>query len=730
MLSLRASTIAAFVGLTLVPMLAKAQDTTPAAPAQPAAPAPAVPTTTLPPVTVSAGRGTDVEKLDVSTTVLSREQVQARPETGVDQIINRVPGVWNFTIPTGQLHPTGQPFNIRGFGTSTTINTLVMVDGVPINDPYFRTIDWSMVAKDSVQSIEVIRGGGATSLWGNMAMGGIVNIITREPTRTGASGDAAYGSYNTFNGAASATVRFNDRVRVGIDYANATTSGYNLTPAQYVNGHLVATASEVNNVTLSAYLTPSDNLKILTKAYYHQSFEDGLVWTFAHNNWSTYRFLLGASYQLDERSAINFSGWLGGGSFGTINVASGSYNLNSINALNQFISQTETAPNNNQGGSAFYQLDTKYVKDVKIGVDARRTYVTDNINLFASGTSPPTTFINQGEHRLEGVFGQGTIVVPGVPLYITVGLRGDFYQALNASQFTVNSATNNMIPNSSAASFDPRIGVKYYVTNELVLRGAIYRNFSEPGMNQMYRSFASGTSFTTTNPNLQPMYNFGQEVGFDFNWRQYSLSATVYNNNLDNFIDFVKICNTNAACAAPFITAAGLSPAFTTVNQYNNVGSANIYGLEVMGSWQPLEQLKFTAGFTRTAAHLTSSNFPTLEFTGVQLGQVPEWMLNVGAEWRPVEGLALNVALKSFPAYWNDTGHTQLNEAATLVDIGASFSLAKNAELYASVQNLFNTGYLAQGYTLTSFQGPTVSTTSIPALGMPLWAMVGLRARF
>ena len=38
--------------------------------------------------------------------------------------------------------------------------------------------------------------------------------------------------------------------------------------------------------------------------------------------------------------------------------------------------------------------------------------------------------------------------------------------------------------------------------------------------------------------------------------------------------------------------------------------------------------------------------------------------------------------------------------------------------------------YLAQGYTLTSFQGPTVSTTSIPALGMPLWAMVGLRARF
>jgi outer membrane receptor protein involved in Fe transport len=706
--------------------MARAQDTPPGAPPS----APAQPITTLPPVTVSAGRGSDLEKLDVSTSVLTREQVRAMPETGVDQIVNKIPGIWTFTIPTGQLHPTGQPFNIRGFGTSTTINTLVMIDGVPMNDPYFRTVDWSQVAKESVQSIEVIRGGGATSLWGNMAMGGIVNIITKEPTRTGATGDASYGSYNSFNGAAGATWRFNDRVKAGLDYAHSNTSGYNLTPAQYQNGNLVATASQVNNVTFSTYLNPSDSLKILAKAYYHQSYEDGLVWEFAHNNWSTYRFLLGATYTLDEKSSISFSGWAGGGSFGTTNVASGAYSLNNINAINQFVSQTETAPNNNQGGSVFYQLDTELIKDVKIGVDARRTYVTDNINLFASAAAAPTTFINQGEQRLEGVFGQGTLVVPRIPLYITIGLRGDFYQALNASQFTVNSATNNIIPNSSAASFDPRVGLKYYVTDELTLRGAVYRNFSAPGMNQMYRSFAAGTSFTTTNPNLQPMNNVGEEAGFDFKWREFSLSATYFNNNLDNYIDFVKICNTNAACAAPFITAAGLSPAFTTVNQYNNVGSANFRGFEVIGSWQPLEQLRFTAGFTQTTAQLTSSNFPALEFTGVQLGQVPQWMLNVGAEWRPLPELALNINLKSFPAYWNDTGHTQLNDAATLVDIGASYAVARNVDLYGSIQNLFNTQYLAQGYTLTSFQGSTVNATSIPQLGMPLWATVGLRARF
>jgi hypothetical protein len=51
-------------------------------------------------------------------------------------------------------------------------------------------------------------------------------------------------------------------------------------------------------------------------------------------------------------------------------------------------------------------------------------------------------------------------------------------------------------------------------------------------------------------------------------------------------------------------------------------------------------------------------------------------------------------------------------------------------DIYASVQNLTNFQYLAMGYSTTSFEGTTVSTTSIPALGMPLTVIVGLRARF
>ncbi len=732
MLSIRMATSVAFLALALIPALARAQAPSPAGPgtAPPPSPSPDAGPLTLPPVTVSAGRGSSLDRLDVSTTVMTREQIQASPETGVDQIVNRIPGVWLPTIPSSQLHPTAQPVNIRGFGTSTTINTLVMVDGVPVNDPYFRTMNWSAIPKNNVERIEVIRGGGATSLWGNMAMGGVINIITREPSETQTSADINYGSFNTANVEVASNVVVNDQLKVGVSYNHGQSSGYNLTPAQYRNVNLVPTASKSDNIAASIFATPSESLKLFAKAYYNQSYEDGLVWQYAHNNWSTYRLLLGGSYRLDEKSSINFSGWASGGSFGTINVASGAYSLVNTQATNQYVSQVETAPNSDQGGSIFYEGEAGPVRDIKIGVDARRTTISDYNNLYASATAAPTRFNANGEHRFQGVFAQGTYRFSGIPLDVTIGVRGDFWQAVNARVLTVNSGTNNLVPDSNASSFDPRIGLKFHATDEFVIRAAAYRNFSAPGMNQMYRSFASGTSYTAINPTLQPMTNFGQEVGFDFNWREFSLSGTFFNNNLDNFIDFVTICNANAACAAPYISAAGLNPAFTTVRQYQNVGNATFQGIEIIGSWQPSEQLRLTASFTNTIAYLTSSQFPTLVRTGVQLGQVPSTMVTARAEWRPLPELGITASLKSFPSYWNDTGHTTLNQGATLIDLGMTWNPVKNVEIYGSIQNLTNVQYLATGYTVTSFEGSTVNNTAIPQLGMPFAATLGMKVRF
>src|SRR5260370_38178583 len=96
---------------------------------------------------------------------------------------------------------------------------------------------------------------------------------------------------------------------------------------------------------------------------------------------------LGGSYQFDDKSSVNFNAWAGGGTFGTINVASGSYTLNSVSATKQFVSQIETAPNSDQGGSLFYQAEFGPIKDIKIGPDAHRIMIISYNNLIPTAHS-------------------------------------------------------------------------------------------------------------------------------------------------------------------------------------------------------------------------------------------------------------------------------------------------------------------------------------------------------
>ena len=70
---------------------------------------------------------------------------------------------------------------MRGFGQSNGEKVLVMVDGVPMNDGMFKTIDWNLVPRDTIEKIEIVRGGGAGAMWGNLAEGGVINIITFIP---------------------------------------------------------------------------------------------------------------------------------------------------------------------------------------------------------------------------------------------------------------------------------------------------------------------------------------------------------------------------------------------------------------------------------------------------------------------------------------------------------------------------------------------------------------------
>lgn len=692
-------------------------------------------------MTVTAGRGSSFEDMDMSTTVMTREQVMQAPETTVDQIVNKIPGVFASQRPANQLHPTSQVFSIRGFGTTTNVNTLVMVDGIPINDPYFRTIDWAQVPKDSVERIEVIRGGGATSMWGNLAMGGIVNIVTREPMPDEKRINVSYGSFNTRTANVAATLVSSDQLKIGISFGETLSDGYNTTPTEYRNSRMTSSSSQAGNATLSAYYSPSKDSKYYLKIGGHKIKESGQVWDITSNSWEKYQIAGGGSTKLAGGGSVNMNGWYNKGEMDTANAnTTPAFSiLQPSAAVTPYLSQIEQVKYSSAGGSFFYQNNFGNIKDVKIGIDLRRITADDNNN-FYSATAPTARIIARAEHRFQGIFAQGTYRPTGVPLDITVGLRQDFFQTDggNVTNQVGGVSTTNMLSNQSYTQFDPRLGAKYYFENGFDVRAAAYRNFAAPGMNQMYRSTQSGTNYLAPNASLTPQDNFGREIGFDFIRPGFDVALTFFHNKLKNYIDYAPVCATVIAGSCDG-HAAIAGTGFDTgrlkgINQYVNAGDAVLKGAELLVNWQATQTVQFNGGFTKTSAYLVRSAYgtgnPAPAPVDTQLGQVPTWMATLGSTWQATPKFAMSLQLKSFPEFWNNTAHTQRNGAATLADVGVIYKASKMIDIYGSAQNIGGKSYYDQGLTYTTKEGSTSTTGGIPALGMPFNLTVGIRASF
>ncbi len=149
---------------------------------------------TLEEVVVTATRDVeDVRKIPASVTVISKEEVEAaHVENGADLMRDKVGIVVRDFYGTGKKASV----DIRGFGETAPLNTLVLVDGRRVNEIDLSGVDWTQIPLDQIERIEIVRGAGSV-LYGDNAYGGVVNIITKRPVKPFSfQAGVALGSYN------------------------------------------------------------------------------------------------------------------------------------------------------------------------------------------------------------------------------------------------------------------------------------------------------------------------------------------------------------------------------------------------------------------------------------------------------------------------------------------------------------------------------------------------------
>jgi len=136
----------------------------------------------LEPVVVSASRIEQrLRDVPANVTVITKEDIRKSAARTVDDLLRQVPGFSLFRRNSTLVsNPPSQGVSLRGIGPSATSRTLVLLDGVPFNDPFGGWVYWSKVPLESIERIEVTRGGGS-GVYGNYALGGVINIVTRRP---------------------------------------------------------------------------------------------------------------------------------------------------------------------------------------------------------------------------------------------------------------------------------------------------------------------------------------------------------------------------------------------------------------------------------------------------------------------------------------------------------------------------------------------------------------------
>ncbi|HKW39769.1 MAG TPA: TonB-dependent receptor [Gemmatimonadales bacterium] len=127
----------------------------------------------LQPTIVTAAKHSQLLEQSVTSVVLvSDSDLARRAVSAVDEAVNKAPGV---LFLNGQVNIRGSSGFVEGLGS----RVLLLVDGVPANQGDRGGIDWDMVPVADVDRVEVVKGAGS-ALYGSAALGGVVNLITRD----------------------------------------------------------------------------------------------------------------------------------------------------------------------------------------------------------------------------------------------------------------------------------------------------------------------------------------------------------------------------------------------------------------------------------------------------------------------------------------------------------------------------------------------------------------------
>jgi len=504
-------------------------------------------------VTVTASKHvSSVQDVPISTAVVRSSEIASRTPDGIDKALRYIAGV---SVTEDQVNIRASSGYARALGS----RVLLLLDGMPFLAADNNDIKFDALPMFNVERIEVVKGGGS-ALYGSSAIGGVINVITREPTTEPRYAVNVYGGYydppkyeewkvndhksrfgaleiggsttmNNIGILGSFSYRRNEGYRLGDDYFR--TNGF----------AKIVVPTEVGKLTLTE-LVANDN----------------------HGGWLYWRSLRQPLYPSDSEEAVNarihsFKNNVGV-QYATIVGESSNLEVK----VNDLYTKFTTDP------VAKGYPDGSHSSANSVNADAAFTSpLSDNLlstsGLFAGYQSVSSDLFKDHHGTLLALYEQLELSLLK-QWTVTGGVRGDLIRYDDLK---------------SEYQLSPKFGIAYHPIEELSLRGSLGSGFRAPSIGERFVESVLSGFVVKPNTELKAERSFSTELGGSYSLNWLSFDGAVFYSTFSDLIE------------PTFVT--DLKGAYI---QFRNVTQARLYGHEEVLDITPFENdlAKVRVGYT------------------------------------------------------------------------------------------------------------------------------------
>jgi len=630
--------------------------------------------------------GLAVIDIPVNTSILDREDIKKSAAQTVDQVMRQVPGFSLLrSADSIASSPTTGTVSLRGLGGSAASRTLILLDGVPIHNPYSSEVYWARIPRHRIERVEVVRGAGANS-WGNLSLGGVINILSEQPRENGLdlTGSVGYPQTVDLNVYGS---QVTDKWAFSGGATYFDTDGYMVFPDDQQGPIDAEVRKEFAIVSGKVAHDLNDNASVYVNgSWFEEERNNGTPMDVNQaDTWS-----LGTGLNLETADG---SQWALSLFYDDNDLDDTSVSINDDRDT-EAVRSIRMQPTSALGVGMVWSRRLGERHALTAGADYRWTdMMVNEFGRYLMG-APRELKITSGNQDMGGIYLQDAWEITD-RWRVIASARYDY--VINNGALEVTDLTTGLVDftetydDNSETTVNPSLGVRYQAADWISLRAAAYKGFRAPTMRELYRTASTrGGVILVNNPNLAPERLLGIEAGTDFLFDNgVTLRLTVFRNTVEDLIQ--NITRGVAGDMPEVISPCGLIDAGDTCRELANVGEMEATGVELETEYRPNDNWSFFLSYLYNDTDVTEAP-GNPQLIGKQIRQAPKNSFTANIRNR---NRWFDTALQG--RYVGDRYEDDLNTLPVdeffLLDLVVSRDLGESTEIFVSVQNLFDEEY-------------------------------------